>query len=235
MGLVTVNGGNVTYNAEYYVLGHLSRFVRPGAVRIESTGIGGGGVQNVAFRNPDGSIALVAINTGGAQNFQVSYGGSSFGYNLPAGAMATFTWPGTVTPNPTPTTGPPPTGRVGAIVGYGGKCADVTNGNSANGTRIQLWTCTGSVNQRWTVGTDGTLRAFGKCLDVVDVGTANGARVQLWDCTGGANQRWPASNGQLIAANSGRCLDATGPSSADGTPLQIWDCTGGANQRWTLP
>jgi glucosylceramidase len=96
-GVVSVDGTNVSYNAEYYVLGHLSKFVKPGAVRIDSTGYGQGGVENVAFRNPDGTIVLAAINTGSAQDFQVSYGGSSFGYHLPAGAMATFTWSGTVT------------------------------------------------------------------------------------------------------------------------------------------
>ena len=106
MGVATVNGSAVTYNAEYYVLGHLSKFVKPGAVRVDSTGYGQGGIQNVAFRNPEGTIALVVINTGGTQNFQVSYGGSSFGYNLRAGAMATFTWPGTVTP---PSSSPSPT------------------------------------------------------------------------------------------------------------------------------
>ncbi|MEV4641492.1 ricin-type beta-trefoil lectin domain protein [Actinoplanes sp. NPDC049548] len=230
MGVVTVNGSSVTYNAEYYVLGHLSKFVKPGAVRIDSTVQGQGGIENVAFRNPDGSIALVAVNSGGTQNFQVSYGGSTFGYQLPAGAMATFTWPGSVTP---PTT--PPAGTTGTITGYGGKCVDVDGANPANGTVTQLYTCNGSAAQQWTVGSDGTLRALGKCLDVAGVGTANGTRVQIWDCTGGDNQRWTATGGTLRAVNSGRCLDATGVSSADRTPLQIWDCTGGANQQWKLP
>ena len=94
MGVATVNGSSVTYNAEYYVLGHLSKFVQPGAVRISSTAYGDGGIQNVAFRNPDGKIVLVALNSGGTQNFRVSFGGQSFGYSLPGGSMATFTWPG---------------------------------------------------------------------------------------------------------------------------------------------
>jgi len=46
---VTVNGANVTYNAEYYVLGHFSKFVKPGAVRIDSNVVGT--VNNVAFKN----------------------------------------------------------------------------------------------------------------------------------------------------------------------------------------
>ena len=66
-GVVTVGAKNtVTRNAEYYTLGHLARFVDPGAVRIASTSYGttswNGKVMSVAFRNPDGSIVLVAHN-----------------------------------------------------------------------------------------------------------------------------------------------------------------------------
>ncbi|SDJ00425.1 glucosylceramidase [Lentzea albidocapillata subsp. violacea] len=224
-GVVTTSGGNVTYNAEYYVLGHLSKFVQPGAVRIDSTGYGEGGVQNVAFRNPNGQIVLVALNSGGQQNFRVSYGGQTFGYTLPAGAMATFTWPGTLDPG----------GRTGAITGLGGKCLDVTDGSTANGTLPQLWTCFAGPNQTWTLQADGTVRGLGKCLDVTGNGTADGAAVQLWDCFGGPNQRWTATGGTLVNAGSGKCLDVIGHNTGDGAKLQIWSCTGGANQRWTVP
>jgi glucosylceramidase len=232
-GVATVNGGSVTYNAEYYVLGHLSKFVKPGAVRIDSTGYGQGGIENVAFRNPDGTIALVAINTGGTQSFQVSYGGSSFGYSLPAGAMATYTWPGTVSGGGT-TTPPPPAG--GTITGLGGKCLDVTGGSTANGNLPQLWTCVaGSANQQWTRNADGTIRGLGKCLDVKDNGTADGSAVQLWDCFGGGNQQWTYTSGHdLVNTASGKCLDVKDNNTADGATLQIWTCTGGANQKWTV-
>ena len=38
-GVITVNSqsGAVTYNADYYALGHFSKFVQPGAVRISSS------------------------------------------------------------------------------------------------------------------------------------------------------------------------------------------------------
>lgn len=123
----------------------------------------------------------------------------------------------------------------GAIAGIGGKCADVTGGSGANGTRVQLWSCNGGAAQRWTVGDDGTVRALGKCLDVAAASTANGAAVQIYDCNGTGAQRWTADAGRLVNAGSGKCLDATGMSSANGTPLQIWACSTGANQRWTLP
>jgi Ricin-type beta-trefoil lectin domain len=124
----------------------------------------------------------------------------------------------------------------GTITGFGGKCVDVAGANTANGTRIQLYTCNGTGAQEWTVGnSDASIRALGKCLDVTGAGTANGTKIQLYDCNGTGAQRWSATDGQLVNTGSGKCLDATGVSSADGTPLQIWDCTGGANQKWTLP
>jgi glucosylceramidase len=94
-GVVEVAGGTVTKNAEYYMLGHVSRFVDRGAVRVGSTTQGPGGVQNVVFENPDGSRAAVVLNAAdGARTFSVTENGASLRYELPAGAVATFTWPG---------------------------------------------------------------------------------------------------------------------------------------------
>jgi glucosylceramidase len=100
-GLVTVNDdGTVTTNAEYYTIGHLSKFVKPGAVRIASTSFGttgwNGEITDVAFRNRDGSTALVVHNENDApRSFAVAVGGRTLQYTLPGGALATFTWPAT--------------------------------------------------------------------------------------------------------------------------------------------
>jgi glucosylceramidase len=68
--------------------------VSPGADRLASTSNGDVGVENVAFRNPDGTRALVVLNpAGGARTFGVSCSDGSFCYRLPAGAVATFCWP----------------------------------------------------------------------------------------------------------------------------------------------
>jgi type 1 glutamine amidotransferase len=125
--------------------------------------------------------------------------------------------------------------RTGPITGVAGKCVDVSGSGSADGTRIQLWSCHGGANQQWT--RDGsTLRALGKCMTVAGGATANGSPVQLSTCTGAGGQAWTAgTGGSLVNTGSGRCLDANGGSSADGTQLIIWTCHGGANQRWTLP
>jgi len=98
-GVVTVGPGqSVTTNAEYFTLGHLARFVRPGARRVASTSFGttgwNGQIMDVAFRNPDGSTALVVHNeSDDPRTFAVAVGRHSFEYTLPGGALATFTWP----------------------------------------------------------------------------------------------------------------------------------------------
>ncbi|MFI0719453.1 ThuA domain-containing protein [Streptomyces sp. NPDC021224] len=131
---------------------------------------------------------------------------------------------------------PPPGGGTGAITGLGGKCVDVAGASSTNGAAVQLYDCNGTNAQKWTVGSDGTLRALGKCMDVASAGTANGTQVQLYDCNGTGSQVWqPGASGSLVNPQSGKCLDATGKSSANGTRLQIWTCTAATNQTWTLP
>ncbi|SNY24788.1 ThuA domain-containing protein [Paractinoplanes atraurantiacus] len=124
--------------------------------------------------------------------------------------------------------------RTGPITSSTGKCVDVNGNSSADGTKIQLWTCSGAGNQQWTVN-GSTLRSLGKCMGVAGGSTANGAAIQLATCNGSGGQNWTAgSNGSLVNPQSGKCLDANGASTANGTQLIIWTCHGAANQRWSL-
>ena len=96
-GVVTIDDSvspaNVTFNVEYYILGHLGKFVLPGAHRIDSNTFGAGSIEDVAFQNPDGSIVLLVLNSASnAGTFTVSSKGQSFNYTLAAGALATFRW-----------------------------------------------------------------------------------------------------------------------------------------------
>ncbi|RPK24533.1 glycoside hydrolase family 30 protein [Paenibacillus xylanexedens] len=93
-GVVTIDPENneITRNVEYYALGHISRYVRPGAVRVDSTQEQGQ-IENVTFRNPDGTMVLVAANTGEEEvSFDVVMDGDSFPYILPSQSAATFRW-----------------------------------------------------------------------------------------------------------------------------------------------
>ena len=72
--------------------------MKPGAVRIASTSFGttgwNGQIMDVAFRNPDGSTALIVHNENDdPRSFAVAVGDRTFEYTLPGGALATFTWP----------------------------------------------------------------------------------------------------------------------------------------------
>ncbi len=64
-GIVQVNQQirELTYTLDYYALAHFSKIIRPKAVRIDSTSTGDH-IRSVAFKNPDGSIAVVLFNDG---------------------------------------------------------------------------------------------------------------------------------------------------------------------------
>ncbi|MFJ5062230.1 endo-1,4-beta-xylanase [Streptomyces nigra] len=130
------------------------------------------------------------------------------------------------------TTTPPPTGDGGQIKGVAsGRCLDVPNASTTDGTGVQLYDCHSNSNQQWAVTDSGEIRVYGnKCLDAA--GTGNGASVQIYSCWGGDNQKWRLnSDGSIVGVQSGRCLDAAG--SGNGARIQLYACSGGSNQRWT--
>jgi hypothetical protein len=92
-GVVTVNNstGVVTHNEEFYVLGQVTEAVQPGAVRIDSTT--SSAINTVAFLNPDGSRALIALNpNSAASSFRLVENGQHVSYSLPGKSVATFRW-----------------------------------------------------------------------------------------------------------------------------------------------
>jgi glucosylceramidase len=96
-GVVTIDDSvlpsKVTFNVEYYVLGHISKFVFPGAHRVDSNTFGSGNIEDVAFQNPDGSIVVLVLNSGASLNsFTIKFQGNTFEYSLSPGALATFLW-----------------------------------------------------------------------------------------------------------------------------------------------
>ena len=61
-GALTLNGSSVSSrNVSYYIIGHASRVIDPGAVRIQATS-STSNLKYVAATNPDGSIGVVAYN-----------------------------------------------------------------------------------------------------------------------------------------------------------------------------
>jgi cytochrome c len=120
------------------------------------------------------------------------------------------------------------------IVGAGGSCADIQQGNTADGTPMILFHCHGSPNQNWVLS-NGTINGTnGVCLDVMGSAARDGAQVIIVQCNGRASQKWQIVDGQIMGLG-GKCLDTQGGSTDDRTPLVLNSCAPGiAGQIWTI-
>ena len=118
--------------------------------------------------------------------------------------------------------------------GIAGKCLDDYGNKTANGNKIQIYSCDGKAQQKWVLSPGGTLRVHGKCLDVYNSGTLIGAKAVLWSCTSGkASQQWLVGpGGELINARSGDCLADPGDKTANSTALKLGACYGRAGEIW---
>lgn len=59
--LADTRNGEVLYQSSYYYIGHFSKFVRPGAIRILAATTHDA-LEVTAFENPDGQIAVIVLN-----------------------------------------------------------------------------------------------------------------------------------------------------------------------------
>ena len=93
-GIVTINEntGDIKYNLDYYTMGHISKFVLSGAYRIASNTYEDE-VEDVAFKNPDGSKVLVISNRKKEdKQIKVIINYQNFEYLIPGESAVTFVW-----------------------------------------------------------------------------------------------------------------------------------------------
>ncbi|MFE3607580.1 ricin-type beta-trefoil lectin domain protein [Streptomyces goshikiensis] len=117
-----------------------------------------------------------------------------------------------------------------AVTGLSGKCLDVSEGLSADGTAVQLWSCNETKAQQWRLTGD-TVRALDKCL------TADAAGLlTLATCNGSTQQKFTYRAGDKTLYNpaTDTCVDVPGSNDANGTDLKLWYCNGGTNQQWSF-
>ncbi|MWC30354.1 RICIN domain-containing protein [Paenibacillus sp. MMS18-CY102] len=252
-GLITIRSDstdNVSYNPQYYGLGHSSKFVDQGAARID-TNTFQDSMEDVAYKNPDGSIALILSNRqASAKSVKIQWGSQSFTYQVPAEGAITFKWSGSGSTG----TGPIDTGVTPAVGGTyritaksSSKALDVSNVSIADGAAVQQWDYTGGSNQKWVLRDAGNgyynliSQNSGKGLDVESNSTADGAKVQQWTVSGsgGNNQQWQlvsAGNGyyKIINRNSGKALQVSNNSTANGAAVVQWASGAGDNQLFTF-
>jgi len=89
LGAVTIDADSVTRNPAYYIIGHASKFVVPGSVRIDSNEVEG--LPNVAFQRPDGNLVLIVLNEGSEPKiFSAKFAEKTFQARLNPGAVGTF-------------------------------------------------------------------------------------------------------------------------------------------------
>ena len=211
LGATTISGSSYTRNTGYYIIAHASKFVRPGAARISSNTFSGG-IQDVAFKNSDGTKVVIALNTASSsQSFKIKWGSESFTYTLPAGAVATFTWSGT------PSNGGPPIGQTITL-----KCFHNFYVSSENGTKAM--TSTRTAPQAWeqfTVVDAGngkvSLMAMGKYVSsengtqpiTCNRTTAQGWEQFSWITNADGTVSLQGSNGDYISCENGASMTCT--------------------------
>lgn len=95
-GAVDINPNNystITRNSHYYIIGHLSSVVNPGAVRIGTSGFSEDGFYFSAFENSDGTYAVVLLNsTSGSKSITIDDGNHHFNYEVPAKSVISYKW-----------------------------------------------------------------------------------------------------------------------------------------------
>ncbi len=93
---------------EYYLYGQFMKFIQPGAVRIESDPGSTTTLTNVALKNPDGTIVIVAVNQNNwDQDVRFVVDGNQFNTAIPAATVATYILKGGLAPSPVAATGLP--------------------------------------------------------------------------------------------------------------------------------
>jgi hypothetical protein len=208
--------------------------------QVYSKALGGTGRRAVVALNRTGSAAPVTVRfadlgLGATASVRDVWAAADLGARttsytatVPAHEAVLLTITGTDAPGGT---------RAGAVAGtQSGRCLDVNDFATANGTQPQLWDCNGQGNQRWTYTAARQLTLYGtKCLDAYDQGTANGTRAVIWDCNGQPNQQWTwGTDGTLRGVQSGLCLDASNAGTGNGTKIVLWSCGSAGNQKWTM-
>jgi hypothetical protein len=133
--------------------------------------------------------------------------------------------------------GPPPSGPVSTVSGYGGKCLDDKGNSSANGAKVIIWSCNSSDSaQGWTFS-GGELKHNGHCANIQG-GGGSGSKLILWSCNGASNEKWfhSSSNGEYVSASTGHgllCVDDPAYSKTNGTQLIVYTCRNTSNQHWS--
>jgi O-glycosyl hydrolase len=237
------NGNQTVYfTKRYYALGQYSKFVKPGAVAHDVTGLPDGveastydqdgkwvvvvnnhnttdTALNLRFNSKKPLWASKAVRTSADENWanvaKPQVNGGTLATKLAARSITTYV----LDQNPF-------AGSQAVTGAWQGKQSGKCLTAGASGAAIS--TCTGGAEQSWSYDRRGALKGANGYLTASGSGLATSAGF-----TGDAGQRWLLnSNGQIVSEATGKCLDVGGQATADGSTVGVYTCNGGTNQAW---
>ncbi|MFD8891686.1 polymorphic toxin-type HINT domain-containing protein [Streptomyces sp. NPDC059566] len=119
-----------------------------------------------------------------------------------------------------------------AVTGLSGKCLDVQDGSTADGTPVQLLSCNETKPQQWRITGD-TVQALGKCL------TSENGKAVLKACKPGEpSQKFTyRETDKALITGTNQCLTVPNDNDAEGTDLHTFTCASPAAtpaQQWSF-
>jgi eukaryotic-like serine/threonine-protein kinase len=143
-------------------------------------------------------------------------------------------------PKPTPkpsktTTAPPLPTAPGQLIRNQATdtCLDVPNSDANTTAGLQIWACTGTPGQLFTLASDRSVKVLGRCLEIG--GDTDGSPLHLATCNGGGRQMFTLSPAaDLVSLQVDKCVEVPDANPALGTVVRIWTCLGPSQQKWFL-
>jgi glucosylceramidase len=92
-GIVTIDSKTkeIYHSGQFWAMGHFSRFVKRGAVRVDSRGTAKD-LFHCTFENPDGSLVIVVTNPGGPRTCEIRLRGGVASLALSGNSVVTLTY-----------------------------------------------------------------------------------------------------------------------------------------------
>lgn len=216
--------------------------------RNDAAGVYGPG-HNGFFTSPDGTENWIVYHANNSANGGCGNGRTTRAQKFTWNADGTpdFGTPvalGTTLAGPSGETATTPTAYT-IVNRNSGKCLDVDGGNTADGTNIFQWSCTGGANQKWRVEdmADDTSRlvnvATGKVADVADCSTADGADIRQWSWLNNNCQKFRLiyTGGdyvRIVNASTGKVADVANCGTGNGVDVRQWTWLNNNCQQWRL-
>ena len=270
---ITVNETTKKYtiNPQYYETKHYTDAVRAGARRIESGGtydmpyeltqdsdkesdsVYSKELREIAFRNTDGTIALLVKNgSNQVKNVDINFNGRKVSAELPAHSISTFTTQGTpLTGNEKDMSEKISGDKIVSIQNAEtGQALCVEGGGAKSLANVIQWQYSGQANQTWylessKVGDTDTVKLVNiKSFSVIAVNGGNsneGERLIIWPYTGGEDQNWiQEPSGEYVKFKNAKTglyltLESEDPAAkavqkaASDSRLQLWKVEAAGN------